>query len=134
MQCKKCDGSATTTVVAGVSVFAAVVGLFACRLFRAKGRGVKVEDADWAEEASQIGVFAELVAKYQPPAKILLSYYQIVCGLGFVYDLRFPKFFTNAINWVSTVVNLDFVSFMPLGCMAETSFYHSLLGYTLGPL
>jgi len=32
--------------------------------------------------------------------------------------------FTSAIYAVSIVVNLDFISFMPLGCMAETSFHH----------
>jgi|TARA_B110000208_G_C11380801_1_gene288585 hypothetical protein len=57
-----------------------------------------------------------------------------VCGLSFVYDIRFPKIFTKMANSVSVVVNLDFIAFMPIGCMAAANFHRSLVGYTLGPL
>ena len=75
-----------------------------------------------------------LLAQYQPPAKIVLSYAQIVSGLSFVYDIRFPVAFTAMVNAISVVVNLDFVGFMPIGCVASTNFHSSLVGYTLGPL
>jgi hypothetical protein len=32
------------------------------------------------------------------------------------------------------VANLDFVAYMPVGCVAATNFHSSLVGYTLGPL
>ena len=54
--------------------------------------------------------------------------------MSFVYDIRMPRFFTNIINSISIVVNLDFIAFMPIGCMVETSFHRNLVGYTLGPL
>ena len=144
LKCEECTGSATATIAAGSSVFAIVVGIFVFRLFRSKGSVVDAieKGADDFERASELrgriseklSLVSDMVEKYQPPAKIFLSYYQIVCGLSFAYDLRFPALFTKFKNAVSTVVNLDFISFMPIGCMTETNFHHSLVGYTLGPL
>ena len=57
-----------------------------------------------------------------------------MCGFSFVYDLRFPRIFSAVTNAISTLVNVDFVSFMPIGCLTETNFHHSLVGYTIGPL
>ena len=143
LQCNECTGSSTVTVAVGISVVLLVIGIFAYRLCKSKGSvngaNAAIDGYGGASDlqthgSEKIGLVSGLVEKYQPPAKIALSYYQIVCGLSFVYDLRFPKTFTNVINAVSSVVNLDFVSFMPLGCISETSFHHSLVGYTLGPL
>ncbi|GMI50917.1 hypothetical protein TeGR_g9836, partial [Tetraparma gracilis] len=132
MQCKECTGSATATVAAGASVFIVVVGLFAFRLFKSKGSVASAIEHEAVSE--KLGFVSDMIAKYQPPAKIILSYFQIVCRLSFVYDIRFPKIFTKMANSVSVVVNLDFIAFMPIGCMASTNFHRSLVGYTLGPL
>ena len=54
--------------------------------------------------------------------------------MSFVYDIRMPKFFTDIVNSISVVVNLDFVEFTPAGSMAETSIHRNLVGDTLAPL
>ncbi|GMI20590.1 hypothetical protein TeGR_g10141 [Tetraparma gracilis] len=53
-------------------------------------------------------------------------------GLAFVYDIRMPKKFTELANYLSAAVNVDFISFMPIGCMTPTNFHSSLVGYTAG--
>ncbi|GMI22709.1 hypothetical protein TeGR_g13157 [Tetraparma gracilis] len=127
LQCKECAGSATATIAIGALVFAIVVGLFAYRLFYTRS-STELSAND------KLGLVADLIQRYQPPVKIFLAYFQIVCQLSFVYDLRFPKVFTGLLNSISTVANLDFVAYMPVGCVAATNFHSSLVGYTLGPL
>jgi hypothetical protein len=51
-----------------------------------------------------------------------------------VFDLKFPKVFTDMLNSVSIVVNLQFIIFMPMGCISTTNFHSSLVGYTMFPL
>ncbi|GMI38133.1 hypothetical protein TeGR_g10821 [Tetraparma gracilis] len=126
LQCKECAGSATATIAIGASAFVVAVGLAVYRLFYTASSMVS--------ENEELGLVADLIQRYQPTAKIFLAYFQIVCQLSFVYDLRFPKVFTGLLNSISTVVNLDFVAYMPVGCVAATNFHSSLVGYTLGPL
>ena len=69
-----------------------------------------------------------------PILKVLLSYYQIVSMLPFVLNLTFPPIFTSLTDIFGSIVNLNFVSLMPLGCIMQSDFHHQMLGYTLGPL
>jgi hypothetical protein len=145
LECEVCDGSATLTLVVGVVAFLAVIGLFAFRLYKTDGsrrRGVvdaATDAADAAEDVQErvgekLAAVTDVIAKYQPLAKIMLSYFQIVSGLAFVYDIRFPKKFTKVISSISVVANIDFIPFLPIGCIATTDFHSSLVGYTLGPM
>ena len=69
-----------------------------------------------------------------PILKVLLSYYQIVSMLPFVLNLTFPPIFTSLTDIFGSIVNLNFVSLMPLGCIMQSDFHHQMVGYTLIPL
>jgi hypothetical protein len=122
LSCEECTGSALATIAAGGSVFFVIVSFFIYRLCKSRtasdAASEAMDDFDRASESAdkyseKIGVITDLISKYQPMGKIFLSYFQIVCGLSFVYDLKFPDIFTKIIRSMSSVVNLDIVSFMP---------------------
>ena len=48
-----------------------------------------------------------IYAEAKPYIKIILSYLQIVGGLGFAFDIQFPPIFTNLMSYVASVVNLQ---------------------------
>ncbi|GMH55830.1 hypothetical protein TL16_g02001 [Triparma laevis f. inornata] len=66
--------------------------------------------------------------------KILASSWQIIGSLQDVLGLALPIVFTEFISTISDVVNLDYFSLLPLGCLVDTSFHNKLLVATLGPL
>ncbi|GMH97930.1 hypothetical protein TrVE_jg8351 [Triparma verrucosa] len=66
--------------------------------------------------------------------KILASSWQIVGSLQDVLGLALPVIFAEFIATISNVVNLDYFSLLPLGCIVDTSFHNKLLVATLGPL
>ncbi len=65
---------------------------------------------------------------------MFVSYFQIVGGLAFAFDLAFPPVFASAMDVLSGIVNVNFVSLMPLGCIVPTNYHKALLGYTIIPL
>ena len=77
---------------------------------------------------------SEFIEKVQPVSKIILSYFQVATGLAFVFDLRFPPIFSKSMEFVSGIVNLNFISLMPLGCIFPSNYHSMLLGYTLLPI
>ena len=70
----------------------------------------------------------------QPYIKIVFAYFQVVGGLGFLFGIKFPPIYSKFSSFIGGLVSLDFISFLPVGCMAPTDFYNSLLAYTLLPL
>ena len=76
----------------------------------------------------------EIIEKIQPVAKISLSYYQIVGGLSFAFSLRMPPYFSQSMEFMSGIVNLNFISLMPLGCIFPSNYHGMLLGYTAPPI
>ena len=71
--------------------------------------------------------------KIQVPLKILMAYAQIASGFSFNYNLRFPSPFPGIME-IYAIANLDFLNLAPIGCIVPTSFYISLMGYTIVPL
>ena len=69
-----------------------------------------------------------------PILKVLVSYYQVMTMLPFILDLSFPPVFTMVSNLFGSVVNLNFISLMPLGCIMPSDFHHQMVGYTAIPL
>jgi hypothetical protein len=145
LKCIECSGDATVTIVAGASIPLLLFLIFLYRLCKARGSVSTMKEhfakhkemskahlekaGEKSETVDRITAFLE---RWQPPAKIILSYCQIMSGLAFVYDIRMPKKFTDLANYLSAAVNVDFISFMPIGCMAPTNFHSSLVGYTAG--
>ena len=76
LQCKECAGSATATIAIGASAFVVAVGLAVYRLF--------YTTSSMVSENEELGLVADLIQRYQPPVKIFLAYFQIVCQLSFV--------------------------------------------------
>ena len=63
--------------------------------------------------------------------KMFISYFQIGGGLAFAFDLNFPPIFASAMDFLSGIVNVNFISLMPLGCVLPSNYHKALLGYTL---
>ena len=47
--------------------------------------------------------------------------------------MNFPPVFTNFLSFTSSIVNLDFLTLMPLGCITDSDFHKILVMQTLGP-
>jgi len=72
--------------------------------------------------------------KVQPVIKIIFSYFQVVGGLSFAFALQFPPVFSSSMDFMSGLVNLNFISLMPLGCIFPSNYHTMLFGYTSIPL
>ena len=46
--------------------------------------------------------------------------------------MNFPPVFTKFLSFTSSIVNLDFLNLMPLGCITTSDFHRTLLVMTLG--
>ena len=65
--------------------------------------------------------------------KVLFSYYQVMSMLPFVLDLSFPPVFRQISNLFGSVVNLNFIALMPIGCIKSSNFHHQMVVYTSVP-
>ncbi|GMH47867.1 hypothetical protein TrLO_g3979 [Triparma laevis f. longispina] len=65
--------------------------------------------------------------------KVLFSYYQVMSMLPFVLDLSFPPVFRQISNLFGSVVNLNFIALMPIGCITSSDFHHQMVVYTSVP-
>jgi predicted outer membrane repeat protein len=80
----------------------------------------------------------KLIAKYhlnsfQTKLKILISFAQILTSLPTLFDVNYPLLFTHFLDILS-FSNLNFLSLFSVGCLWKSTFYDSLLLYTLGPV
>ena len=66
--------------------------------------------------------------------KILASFFQILSQFENILQIRFPPIFEDFLRWVGTVLNLDALSLVKVGCIVETNFYTRLLVMTITPL
>ena len=57
------------------------------------------------------------------------------CHPNFIagFDLNFPPAFSKFTSFINTIVNLDFLNLMPLGCITTSDFHRTLVVMTLGP-
>jgi hypothetical protein len=130
LSCNQCSGSSTATVAAGVTFVVVFLSVSIIQIFRDKdstrGRLSSIDSA--------ISAAAAKFDKVQPYIKVVFAYYQVVGGLGFLFGIKFPPIFSAVTSIFGGIVSLDFISFLPLGCMAPAHFYNTLLVYTLLPL
>jgi hypothetical protein len=140
MICQKCTGSASSTVGIGVCIIFAGVGFVAFySSFARKYFNENVTSSTpFASLKHSMKAFHDKVeTKFevaQQVLKIVVSYFQIVGGLAFAFDLRFPPVYSTVMDFLSGVVNVNFLSLMPLGCVFPSNYHTQLLGYTLTPL
>jgi hypothetical protein len=74
------------------------------------------------------------VGRAEPVIKIVFAYFQVVGSLGPIFGIKFPPVYSTVISFLSGVFSLDFLSFMPIGCIFSSTHYTLLLSYTLAPL
>jgi hypothetical protein len=160
LKCVACGDGTTSIIVTYFSLFAFVImlGMVASCFCRKRSKEREENEDDDAEagnrsgssgftkkmssigHASRIEKLAnkaeniiETLQESKPILKMCLSYLQISSGLSFAFDLQFPDMFTSLMNFVGNVVNLDFLSLMPLGCVMPSNFYSTLVIYTAVP-
>ncbi|GMH72487.1 hypothetical protein TrLO_g15570 [Triparma laevis f. longispina] len=88
---------------------------------------------DSKKKFSKVDSLIEAYDECRPYGKIVLSYLQIAGGLSFNFDIGFPPLFTQFMGIMASVVNVEFLSMMPLGCVMNSDSHHTLLMYTLTP-
>ena len=62
--------------------------------------------------------------------RILVSMIQVLSQLELVYSIPFPNFYTKLLKW-SGLLELNFVSLLPLGCVVSFNFHSALALRTL---
>jgi hypothetical protein len=134
LSCNQCSGSSTATVAAGVTFVVVILSVSIIQLFRDKDSTRGRLSSRLTSIDSTISAAAAKFDMVQPYIKVVFAYYQVVGGLGFLFGIKFPPIFSSVISIFGGMVSLDFISFLPLGCMAPAHFYNTLLVYTLVPL
>jgi hypothetical protein len=72
--------------------------------------------------------------KFSVKFKILISLWQILQGLGAIFDIPFPPFYTQAVSSVGGLIQIELPSLMPLDCIFSTSYYSMLVLKCIWPL
>ena len=65
---------------------------------------------------------------------VIFAYFQVTGGLGFLFGITFPAFYTRFTSFFSGIASADVNNAMPIGCVVPLSHYISLLFYTLVPI
>ncbi|GMI11382.1 hypothetical protein TrVE_jg4951 [Triparma verrucosa] len=154
LECSVCTGDAQTTIIFYSSLLLGmylVINFIYCCCCRRNSteraptqsrRSISHSSSSFADGISRIrsttvdarSTYKGLVKAKGPVLKVLVSYYQVMTMLPFVLNLSFPPVFTTVSNLFSSVVNLNFISLMPLGCIMPSDFHHQMVGYTVIPL
>jgi hypothetical protein len=65
---------------------------------------------------------------------VIFAYFQVTGGLGFLFGITFPAFYSRFTSFFSGIASADVNNAMPIGCVVPLSHYISLLFYTLVPI
>ncbi|GMI25880.1 hypothetical protein TeGR_g1793 [Tetraparma gracilis] len=115
--CVECEGGGSAVALAGVVVVLAMTAALVAWFVRRNGAKVK----KWTHGSGMAAV------------KAVLAYSQILGSLSITMLVDFGPAFSG-LTQVLAASNLDFVSFLPLDCVAPMDHHARLLGYTLGIL
>ena len=58
--------------------------------------------------------------------KIMTNFLQVICAMGVSYSIPFPQYLIRFFD-IFNFINLDFVSFLRVGCIAPLSFFDKIL-------
>ena len=156
MKCNICGGNANQTIIIYLCIFSSIMLTFigaSCCCGGRKGEGDRAGlITDDGLAASRLNFprrqqtasiahghvenardWMTFMRSLKPYVKILVAYLQIVGGISFGFDLQMPPVFTSLMTFAGSVVNLDFINLMPLGCITNSNFHRQLLGMTLMP-
>ena len=67
------------------------------------------------------------VQNFGPKFKILISLYQILNGVGVVFNIPFPPFYERVVSNIGGLIQIEIPSLMPLDCIVRTSYYSRLI-------
>ena len=62
--------------------------------------------------------------------RILISLFQVLCQIGMVYSIPWPPMLSGLLS-ILNFIQLDLISFVPIGCLFEINFYGVLIFQTL---
>ena len=66
--------------------------------------------------------------------KILVALWQVLGALGIIFDIPYPDEYEQALSWLSSIVQVDLPSLMPMQCFHPIDYYDKLMLRTLLPL
>ncbi|GMI51691.1 hypothetical protein TeGR_g9851 [Tetraparma gracilis] len=132
LECNACEGSSTATIAIGITMMAIVAGIAGWWCYKARHESPCSEELDAVK--SRFERLMDFVDAIAPVGKILLSYWQIASGLSYVFEIPLPRISKKMMAFFASIVNMDFLEMMPLGCMYKSDFYLTLLMYTISPL
>ena len=149
LQCNVCTGNAQTTIIVystlAVAIFLIVAVVYCCCCRSPppteSTRSISHSSSSFEGRLSRArsaandarSTYKGLVKAKGPILKVLVSYYQVMTMLPFILNLSFPPVFTMVSNLFGSVVNLNFISLMPLGCIMKSDFHRQMVGYTAIP-
>ena len=139
LKCVTCSGGDANQTIASYSALLALL-LAACVTLsrfaskKSEERNELRRTGSSRRTLDRIDSAAEKIEDFQPYAKIFTSYLQIVAGLGFALDLAFPPLLTSIFEFFGSIVNLDFLNLMPLGCLSTYDYHRSLVVTTASPV
>ena len=77
---------------------------------------------------------SEFMDQAMPFFKTAISYFQIVGGLSFAFEMKFPPVFNHTMAFMHGILSVNVISLMPLGCILPSNYHTSLVYYTICPL
>ena len=131
LSCDECTGSATASLAAGIT-FIVLISASAI-IFHFKRDDLEIRFKETFIWVGLKTVFRKL-QKHGPIIKATFAYFQVAGSLAFVFGMRFPPIYTELMSLLGGIFSLDFITFMPVGCITSTNFYNRLLFYTLTPI
>ena len=155
-QCKPCEGS-MLPAIAGLLVALTVLLMLLAALRTSRGRkllsklrerakkqkddgpmtkGAEVRENDAqpgmpsSEELADLDLSTSFFDRLMVKLRILISMIQVLSQIGVVYSIPFPSLYANLLRWTS-LLELNFIDILPLGCVMTVGFHFSLLVRTL---
>ena len=99
-----------------------------------KGAEVRENDAQpgmpSSEELADLDLSTSFFDRLMVKLRILISMIQVLSQIGVVYSIPFPSLYANLLRWTS-LLELNFIDILPLGCVMTVGFHFSLLVRTL---
>ena len=110
LSCKECSGSSIATAVFGIIFFLFVIASLFLIYFRRERFTEWMTQRDYGTDIIRA---IEKLSKVGPMIKTAFAYFQVVGGLGFVFSVKFPPFFSSVASFFGGLFSFDFISFMP---------------------
>ena len=99
--CTECTGQSIFAVVGGLALVFLLLALLLFVVF--KRTGEKTHETFRSRTSTIVENVSERMDKIAPIAKIVAAYFQVAGGLGLVYGLAFPKFFTTFSSYIGAL-------------------------------